>query len=91
MLVIQCSGIEKEEEVFIDYEHDGKMVWKERMANYEEPEWPLKSDGLKVEYKNKPFKTKTIHIPRALPLPLSSGLRIARYKYIGRLSNSKKI
>ena len=54
------------------------MVWKERMANYEEPEWPLKSDGLKVEYKNKPFKTKTIHIPRALPLPVSSGLRIAR-------------
>ena len=57
MELFALRDIEEGEEVFIDYGRDWEAAWKEHMANYKETEWPLKADDLKLEYKNKPFKT----------------------------------
>jgi len=61
MELFAVRDIEEGEEILIDYGRDWEAAWKEHMETFNKAatdEWPLKADDLKLEYKNKPFKTQ---------------------------------
>ena len=64
MEVVATRDIVAGDEIFIDYGSEWAAAWAKYMKDWEDkykenPEqWPLKADDLKVEYRNKPFKTE---------------------------------
>ena len=63
MEVVAIRDIKEGEEVFIDYGDEWQAAWDDYMKRWEymakkDPKWPLKADDMKLEYRDKPFKTK---------------------------------
>jgi SET domain len=64
MEVVATRDIAAGDEVFIDYGSEWAAAWEKYMKDWEDkykenPEqWPFKADDLKMEYRNKPFKTE---------------------------------
>jgi SET domain len=86
MELFALRDIEDGEEVLIDYGRDWEIAWREHMANYKETDWSMTAEDLRLEYKQKNFKTRD----ELKENPYPEGVSTACYLQVADLPDGRR-